>query len=40
VEFLVSDATQGEIETFGIEKYGQPLFYPDAGRTESDLLGN
>ncbi len=35
--FLLSPAGQKIIETFGIEKYGQPLFYPDAGKTEADL---
>ncbi len=37
MDFLASDATQMEIGTFGLEEFGQPLFYPDAGKTESDL---
>lgn len=28
-DFLVSDAGQQIIRTFGVEKYGQPLFFPD-----------
>lgn len=30
VEYLVSPETQRRIAQFGIAKYGQPLFYPDA----------
>jgi len=37
VEFMVSDATQEIIRTFGVDKYGQPLFIPDAGKDESQL---
>ena len=32
--FLVSKETQSIIATFGIEKYGAPLFFPDAGKKE------
>ena len=32
VEFLVSSDTQKVIEDFGKDKYGEPLFIPDAGR--------
>jgi tungstate transport system substrate-binding protein len=32
--FLVSDAVQQIIETFGVEEYGEPLFFPDAGEPE------
>lgn len=37
VEFMVSDSTQAIIEEFGVEEFGQPLFYPDAGKDESQL---
>ncbi|MGB3716748.1 MAG: substrate-binding domain-containing protein [Candidatus Promineifilaceae bacterium] len=37
MDFLVSETTQKEIGSFGVEEFGQPLFYPDAGKTESDL---
>jgi len=40
IDFLVSPPTQKEIETFGVEQYGQPLFFPDAGKTETDLVGS
>lgn len=36
-EFMVSNETQGIIKTFGVEKYGSPLFFPDAGKKEEDL---
>ncbi|MDO8491555.1 MAG: substrate-binding domain-containing protein, partial [Dehalococcoidia bacterium] len=36
-DFMVSPATQQIIATFGVDKYGQPLFFPDAGKKESDL---
>lgn len=29
VDYLVSAATQERIAKFGVEKYGEPLFYPD-----------
>jgi tungstate transport system substrate-binding protein len=37
VEFMVSKETQDIIRNFGVEKYGQPLFIPDAGKAESEL---
>ena len=37
VDFMVSPATQEVIRAFGVDKYGQPLFFPDAHRTEADL---
>ena len=37
VEFMISDATQAIIKDFGVDKYGQPLFIPDAGKDESRL---
>lgn len=39
VEFMLEDEVQEIIRTFGIDKYGEPLFYPDGGMTEEDLLG-
>lgn len=36
-DFMVAPATQDVIAKFGIDKYGQPLFFPDAGKTEADL---
>lgn len=35
-DFMVSSETQAVIKTFGVEKYGQPLFFPDAGKPEPD----
>ncbi|MDA8125219.1 MAG: substrate-binding domain-containing protein [Deltaproteobacteria bacterium] len=32
--FMVSPETQGVIKTFGVEKYGGALFFPDAGKPE------
>ncbi|MBN1548756.1 MAG: substrate-binding domain-containing protein [Syntrophaceae bacterium] len=37
VDFMVSPATQKIIGTFGVEKYGSPLFFPDAGKKGEDL---
>jgi tungstate transport system substrate-binding protein len=31
-EFMLAPATQEAIRTFGVEKYGSPLFFPDAGK--------
>jgi len=36
-DFIVSPATQEVISTFGVDKYGQPLFFPDADKTDADL---
>ena len=36
-DFLVSPGTQGLIRTFGLDRYGQPLFVPLAGQTEEEL---
>ncbi len=33
-DFMVSTETQAIIKTFGIDKYGSPLFFPDAGIKE------
>ncbi len=37
VEFLVAPDTQNLIAGFGKDKYGQPLFFADAGKQESEL---
>jgi len=36
-DFMVSKETQGIIKTFGVDKYGSPLFFPDAGKKEEEL---
>jgi tungstate transport system substrate-binding protein len=36
-DFMVSRDAQGIIKKFGIEKYGSPLFFPDAGKKEEAL---
>jgi tungstate transport system substrate-binding protein len=36
-KFLTDPVTQKVIGEFGIDKYGQPLFYPDADKTDADL---
>lgn len=36
-DFIVSAEAQGIIKTFGVGKYGAPLFVPDAGKKEEDL---
>jgi tungstate transport system substrate-binding protein len=36
-DFMLSAETQGIIKTFGVEKYGGALFFPDAGKKEDDL---
>lgn len=35
--FLISDETQDMIREYGVEKFGQPLFFPDADKTDADL---
>lgn len=35
--FMVSTKTQSIIKTFGVDKYGSPLFFPDAGKKVEDL---
>ncbi len=37
VEFMVSPDTQKIIEDFGKDKYGEPLFIPDAGKNEDEI---
>ena len=36
-KFLTDPGTQAVIGQFGVDKYGQPLFYPDAHKTDADL---
>jgi tungstate transport system substrate-binding protein len=36
-DFMLSADTQGIIKTYGVEKYGGALFFPDAGKKEDDL---
>ena len=36
-DFLLSPETQAVIKTFGVEKYGQPLFVPVAGKADTDF---
>jgi tungstate transport system substrate-binding protein len=36
-DFMVDKDTQAIIDKFGIDKYGQPLFFADAGKTEASL---
>jgi tungstate transport system substrate-binding protein len=37
-DFMVAPETQNVIKTFGLDKYGQPLFVPIAG-TPEDRVG-
>jgi tungstate transport system substrate-binding protein len=36
-DFMISKETQDIIKTFGVDKFGSPLFFPDAGKKEEDL---
>jgi tungstate transport system substrate-binding protein len=36
-DFMVSKQTQSIIKTFGVDKFGSPLFFPDAGKKEDQL---
>ncbi|MEN6615639.1 MAG: substrate-binding domain-containing protein [Syntrophorhabdus sp.] len=36
-DFMISPETQGIIKKFGTDKYGSPLFFPDAGKKVEDL---
>ncbi len=36
-DFMVSKKTQAIIKTFGVDKFGSPLFFPDAGKQVEDL---
>ena len=35
--FMIDPAAQEVIGEFGLEEFGQPLFYPDADKTDADL---
>lgn len=37
VEFMISPDTQKIIGEFGVDQYGQPLFIPDAGKSEEEI---
>jgi len=36
-DFMLSPETQQTIKTFGVDKYGQPLFVPIAGKKDEDF---
>jgi tungstate transport system substrate-binding protein len=36
-EFMTAAETQAVIGEFGVDKYGEPLFFPDADKTDADL---
>jgi tungstate transport system substrate-binding protein len=36
-DFMLAPETQQVIKTFGVDKYGQPLFVPIAGKKDADL---
>ena len=36
-DFMVSRETQDIIKTFGVDKFGSPLFFPDAGKKVEEL---
>jgi tungstate transport system substrate-binding protein len=36
-DFMVSKQTQDVIRNFGVDKFGSPLFFPDAGKKEEEL---
>lgn len=36
-DFMVSKKAQDIIKTFGVDKFGSPLFFPDAGKKVEDL---
>jgi len=36
-DFITSGEGQQIIGEYGVEKYGKPLFFPDAGKTDSEL---
>jgi tungstate transport system substrate-binding protein len=37
LKFMTDAATQEVIGQFGADKFGQPLFFPDAGKSEDEL---
>ena len=36
-DFMTSQETQALIKDFGVDRFGQPLFFPDANKTDADL---
>ena len=36
-EFMLAPETQQVIKTFGVDRYGQPLFVPIAGKKDEDF---
>ncbi len=38
-DYIVGPDGQNIIKIYGVDKYGQPLFIPDAGKTEDQVLG-
>ena len=36
-DFMVSKEAQDIIRTFGVKRFGSPLFFPDAGKKEEDV---
>jgi tungstate transport system substrate-binding protein len=36
-DFMLAPETQAVIRTFGVDKFGQPLFVPIAGKTDEDV---
>jgi tungstate transport system substrate-binding protein len=36
-DFMVSAEVQDIVRTFGVDKFGEPLFFPDAGKREESL---
>jgi tungstate transport system substrate-binding protein len=36
-DYITSDEGQEIIAEFGVDKYGQPLFFPDSGKTDAEL---
>ena len=36
-KFMTHEDTQAVIADFGVDEYGQPLFFPDADKTDADL---
>jgi tungstate transport system substrate-binding protein len=38
-DFMVSPEVQAVVKTFGVEKFGQPLFVPIAGQKEEEVGG-
>jgi tungstate transport system substrate-binding protein len=36
-DFMIAKETQEIIKSFGLDKYGSPLFFPDAGKKDEDV---